>query len=473
MERFVVSRSDAPPEVASNTPSVWMSPDGARIVYRTGLDNARMPLLMRDRSAFEPTVIAGTEGAANAFFSPDSKWMAFFDGGDNTLRRMPAAGGPSQIICNVDGVSFGGSWGHDDQIVFATNRSKGLMRVSATGGEPQVLTRVGTGEAAHYWPETLPGGRSVLFTVWNGSPDRSSIAVASTPDGHVSTLVVGGTYPRYASNGYLLFVQAGRLRAVRFDPARRALLGDPTPVVDDVAVTPSGGAHYAIGRDGSLAYSNGNARADSRALVWVDRQGRQDHINLPARPYATARVSPDGTKLALDIRDGQNDVWIWDLTTETLQNLTLDPGDDRLPVWSPDGTHVAFNSGRDGRVIGIFWRRSDGSEAIKRIDTGTRSQAPTSFSPDGKRLVVLTPFDAPTHIGLLDLENPLRERMLVTSSFAEEQRRRLARWPLARLRVERVRQAGNLRPPVSGRRAVETPGFFRRRHQTAVVEGRA
>ena len=418
VERFVVSRADAPPELASNSPSVWMSPDGARIVYRTGLGDNRTPLLMRDRSAFEPTVIAGTEGASNAFFSPDGQWLAFFASGDNTLRRIPAAGGPSQIICKVAGESFGGSWGHDDQIVFATNTSQGLMRVSATGGDPQVLTRVGPGEAAHYWPETLPGGH-VLFTVWNGSPDRSSIAVASTPDGHVSTLLAGGTYPRYAYNRYLLFVQAGTLRAVRFDPARLALLGDPTPVLDDVAVTPSGAAQYAMGRDGSLAYSHGNDRADSRTLVWVDRQGRQDPINLAARPYVAARVSPDGTKLALDIRDEQSDVWIWDLTTETLQNLTLDPGADRLPLWSPDGKHVAFNSGRDGRVTGIFWRRSDGSEAVQRIDTGTRSQAPLSFSPDGKRLVVLTPVIAPTHIGLLDLEHPTRERMLVTSSFAE------------------------------------------------------
>jgi hypothetical protein len=217
--------------------------------------------------------------------------MAFFDGSDNALKRMPAVGGPSQIICKVEGQSFGASWGHDDQIVFATNNSKGLMRVSATGGEPQVLTKLDSGEAAHFWPETLPGGQGVLFTVWNGSPERSSIAVASRSDGHVSTLVVGGTYPRYAYKDYLLFVRAGKLWAARFDPARLVLMGDPTPVVDDVALTPSGGAHYAIGMDGSLAYGTGHERSDSRALVWVDRQGREDTINLPPRPYGTARVS--------------------------------------------------------------------------------------------------------------------------------------------------------------------------------------
>jgi serine/threonine-protein kinase len=421
VERFVVSRADAPPELASSTPSVWMSADGTRIVYRTGLANARPPLLMRDRSTFEPTVLTGTEGGVNAFFSPDGKWIGFFDGSDSALKRMPAAGGSAQIICKVDGLSFGASWGDDDQIVFATLNSKGLMRVSATGGEPQVLTRIDTGEAAHFWPETLPGGQGVLFTVWNGSPERSSIAVASRSDGHVSTLVVGGTYPRYAYNGYLLFGRAGKLWAARFDPARLVLMGDPTPVVDDVALTPYGGAHYAIGTNGSLVYGTGRGRSDARALVWVDRQGRQEPINLPPRPYAAARVSPDGTKLALDIRDEQNDIWVWDLTTETLQNLTLDAGEDRLPVWTPDGSHVAFDSERDGGLRGIFWRRADGSEPVERIDTGTRSQAPTSFSPDGKRLVVLTPLagTGPIDIGLLDLGNPPRETMLVTSSFAK------------------------------------------------------
>jgi Tol biopolymer transport system component len=419
-ERFVVSRVDAPPELASSTPSVWMSPDGARLVYRTGLGNARTPLLMRDRSTFEPTVIIGTEGGVNAFFSPDGKWVGFFDDGDRTLKRMPVVGGPSQVICKVDGQSFGASWGADDQIVFATLNSKGLMRVSASGGEPQVLTRIDTGEAAHFWPDTLPGGQGVLFTIWNGSPERARIAVASKSDGHVSTLVVGGTYPRYAYNGYLLFVRAGKLWTARFDATRLTLLSDPTPVVDDVALTPYGGAHYAVGVDGSLVYATGRQPSESRALVWVDRQGRQEPINLPPRPYAAARVSPDGTKLALDIRDEQNDIWIWDLTTETLQNLTLDPGDDRLPVWTPDGSHVAFDSERDGGLRGIFWRRADGSEPVERIDTGTRSQAPTSFSPDGKRLIALTPMDgSSTDIGLLDLGNPPRETMLVTSPFAE------------------------------------------------------
>jgi len=151
----------------------------------------------------------------------------------------------------------------------------------------------------------------------------------------------------------------------------------------------------------------------------VDRRGRQETINLPPRPYTSARVSPDGTKLALDIKDEQKDIWVWDLKAETLQNLTLDPGDDGLPAWTPDGRHIAFISGRDGRLPGIFWRRADGSEPAERIDTGTRAEAPTSFSPDGKRLVVLTPMSGPMHIGLLELEHPTEEKMLVTSSFSE------------------------------------------------------
>lgn len=288
---------------------------------------------------FEPASIPGTEGGTEPFFSPDGRWMAFFNQSDSTLKRMPALGGAPQTICKVDGPGRGGTWGLDDQIVFSTANSKGLMRVSAAGGEPQVLTRADTSndEMGHFWPEVLPGGRGVLFTAWTGTPERSRIAVLATSDDHVSTLVAGGTYPRYAPSGHLLFALAGTLRAVRFDPARLALVGEPALVLDDLAVGPSGGANYAIGTDGSLAYATGRERPDTRMLVWVDRQGRQDALNVPPQPYVQARVSPDGTKLALDIRDQHSDIWIWDLTKETMQNLTSDPG----KIACPNGRLIA------------------------------------------------------------------------------------------------------------------------------------
>jgi serine/threonine-protein kinase len=299
---------------------------------------------MRERSKVDPTPILGTEDGADMFFSPDGEWMGFFSAADSTLKRIPVSGGPAQTICRIDGQSRGASWGSDGVIVFATNISKGLMRVPYEGGEPQSLTKTDGNDATQYiWPEVLPDGRGVLFTVRNGSPERARIAVVSASDGRV-TMLIGGTYPRFARSGHLLFALAGTVRAVRFDAARLAVVGDPVAVVDDVGVTPLGGAQYALGADGALVYATAGARLLSRTLVWVDRQGREEAINAPPRAYAYVRLSPDGSRIALDVRDQQTDIWIWDLNRKTLQNLTLDPGLDRLPVWTPDGARVAFSS---------------------------------------------------------------------------------------------------------------------------------
>ena len=254
--------------------------------------------------------------------------MAFFNQSDSTLKRMPALGGAPQTICKVDGPGRGGTWGLDDQIVFSTANSKGLMRVSAAGGEPQVLTRADTSndEMGHFWPEVLPGGRGVLFTAWTGTPERSRIAVLATSDDHVSTLVAGGTYPRYAPSGHLLFALAGTLRAVPIRSRRD---------------WPSSANPHSCLTISRLGLAAERTTRSVRTAPWPTRRGVSGPIlacwsgstgrvgRTPSMSTTTlrpARVSPDGTKLALDIRDQHSDIWIWDLTKETMQNLTSDPG---------------------------------------------------------------------------------------------------------------------------------------------------
>lgn len=163
-------------------------------------------------------------------------------------------------------------------------------------------------------------------------------------------------------------------------------------------------------------YASGSSKI-SRTLVWVDRNGQQETINAEPRAYTYVRLSPDGTRVALDVRDQQFDIWIWDLKRENLQRLTSDPGLDISPVWTPSGERVAFNSARDGKASGIFWQAADGSGEAERIDTGSREQIPHFFSPDGKRLVFSTPATAPYNLGVLELGNPRRERILPESTF--------------------------------------------------------
>jgi serine/threonine-protein kinase len=424
VERFVITTPDEAPFAAlgAGVTGVAISPDGSKVIYRTGSLEAPVWYL-RERGTLDAVRLRGAEGAAGAFFAPDGQSIAFFSVFDTTLKRISVHGGPSQTICALDGQLRGASWGPDDTIVFATASSKGLRRVPAAGGEPEVLTKVdaSSGETDHWWPEVLPGGRGVLFTSWNATPERSRIAVVSLSDRRVTPLVSGGTQPRFAPSGHLVFAAGGVLRALQFDLARLSVVGNPVPVVEGVAMTGLGAANYSIAADGALVYANGSTLGpiNHRTVVWVDRQnGRQEAIKVPPRAYTYARLSPDGTRIALDARDQENDIWIWDLSRETLQRLTTDPGLNRLPVWSADSTRIAFTAERDG-VESIYWQAADASGTPQRLSVGSMVQGPNSLSKDGKRLVFTTPTTPPFDIGVLGLEGDRREEMLFKTPFSE------------------------------------------------------
>jgi serine/threonine-protein kinase len=414
--------ADQPFRVPLQATGIALSPDGSRLVYRVVQDVSATDatLFQRELGQLSAVPIPGTEGTVGGFFfSPDGRWIAFHS--DGALKRISVAGGVAQTICPVEGSFRGGSWGRDDTIVYASSTTKGLRRVRASGGEPEVLTKIdpAKNEADHFWPEILPDGKGVLFTVWNVTTERSRIAVLSLVTGTISDVVQGGSLPKLAPSGHLVYYVGGTLRAVQFDPVTRQATGDPIHVLDKVAGTATGAGQFAIANDGSLFYVRGSASVvPPRTLVWVDRKGRQDAIKAPARAYTYARLSPDDTRIALDARDQQNDIWIWDLARETLQRLTTDPGLNRMPVWTPDSQRVAFTVERDGTEV-IYWQQADGSGAPERLSVGSATQGPASFSPDGKRLVFDTPLTAPFDIGLLTLDGKRHEEMLIKTKFSE------------------------------------------------------
>ena len=139
-------------------------------------------------------------------------------------------------------------------------------------------------------------------------------------------------------------------RAVQYRPL--GACGNPTPVVEDVRVEGGGAVQIAVAADGSLVYTPGGVTARERELVWEDRQGQEEPLAAPPRAYQYPRLSPDGTRVALDVMDQEEDIWIWDLARETLRRLTFDPGQDRYPVWTPDGQRVAFSCRGRGSVPG-------------------------------------------------------------------------------------------------------------------------
>jgi eukaryotic-like serine/threonine-protein kinase len=403
-----------------------ISPDGANLVYVAGA-GTNAQLMIRPIDQFESIPIRGIANAGFPFISPDGHWVGFFTGGSSgELKKVAMTGGPPITLCRFQGTARGASWGADDTIVFATNDvSTGLMTVRAGGGEPKVLTKADTahGEQDHVLPSWLPDGRSVLYTISTGfSVDSAQVAVLDLSTGQSKTLVRGGSDAQYVETGHLVYASAGTLRAVRFDPTRREVLSDPVPVVDQVMMLTTGAADVRISAQGTLVYvpgSSGGMLTGSRTLVWVTRQGREEPISAPPRAYVLARLSPDGTRAALDVRDQAGDIWIWDFARQNLTRLTTDPSLDTNPVWTPDGRRVMFASARGG-VGNLFWQSADGTGTAERVSTGPDIQAASSFSPDGKT-VIFTEVHAKTgqDVMQLHLDGTAKVEPLVQTTFAE------------------------------------------------------
>jgi serine/threonine-protein kinase len=254
------------------------------------------------------------------------------------------------------------------------------------------------GEADHVMPFILPGGRAVIFTVTaQGQPiDNAQIAVLDLKTGQKKTLIRGGSDARYVDPstgsgqaGYLVYAAAGTLRAVRFDLGRLDVTSDPVPVVEKVTMSgTTGTADFVLSQNGTLVYVPGGVGGGlTRSLAWVSRQGREEPIKTPPRAYILPRVSPDGTRVALDIRDQENDIWVWDLKRETLARLTFDPGADQYPVWTPDSRRIIFSAARGAQNQNLYWQGADNTGTVERLTTSPNPQFPTSVSPDGTRLL--------------------------------------------------------------------------------------
>ncbi len=379
-----------PGEVVGTTlpdPDLAVSLDGRRLVY-AGTAGGQPQLFVRALDQLEPTPLRGLTNPRTPFLSPDGTWVGFFEG-NQTLKKVAVTGGPALTLCQTTAPPRGASWGPRDTVIFATTATDtGLLEVSAAGGEPRVLTRPdpAKGEVDHLFPEILPGGEAVLFTIRTTGPiENSQVALLDLRTGQSRVLVAGGSHPHYAASGHLVYGVGGTLRAVAFDLDRLQVRWTPVPVVERVVMkTISGAANFSLARDGSLVYLAGDLQSFARTLVWVDRQGREDPIPAPPRGYFYPRLSPDGRRVALDVRDQENDIWIWAFAGQTLTRLTFDPSFDQYPVWTPNGARVVFSSGSPAN---LFWRAADGTGTAERLAEAPTEMLGHSFSPDGTRLV--------------------------------------------------------------------------------------
>jgi eukaryotic-like serine/threonine-protein kinase len=374
--------------IDGNDRDLAITPDGSLVVY---VGNRGQDLFLRQLDALEPVRLF-TGAPRGLFMSPDGSWVGFVDA-STVMKKASLTGGPTVPIATLDGGSRGAAWTPDDTIVFATfGLTTGLQQVSAAGGRPTVLTRPdrARGEEDHAWPELLPGGRTVLFTILptTGGIDASEIAVFDRQTGTKKVIIRGGSHAHYVRGGHLVYAAANGLRAVAFDPLALETRGAPVQVVPEVVTTtsyPSGGVDAVIAGNGTLAYISGVA--GPRTMVWVDRRGRETPIaRLPPRPYAFPRISPDGGRVVVFANDQEADIWVWDIVRLTLSPLTFNPGIDNYPVWTRDGARLLFGSAQEGSWH-LFSQAADGTGAVERLTSSLYPQAPTGVTPDGTRVI--------------------------------------------------------------------------------------
>jgi len=369
-------------------PAVALSPDGNHLVY-VATGGGTQQLYLRAMDSLEAKPILGTEEGTNPFFSPDGQWVGFFAG--QKLKKVSLSGGAALTLCSAGATPGGASWGSQGMIAYSPFAVSALQQVSDGGGAPRPMTRLAKGEGSHRWPEFLPGGRALLFAAATTSFTWSNaqVAVHSVETGERRSLIQGGTQPRYVPSGHLVYAQAGNLMAVPLDPQRLAVTGTAAPVVEAVLQsTLTGAAQYSFSATGSLVYVQGGVQAAQRRLVWVNRNGAEQPVAAPARAYEFPRLSPDGRRVAVGITEEETQIWLYDLSRETLTRSTLEGNVGLFAVWSPDGKRISFQSNREG-PLNLFWQLADGSGGLERLTAGEYVNAANSFSPDGQLLAFL------------------------------------------------------------------------------------
>jgi Tol biopolymer transport system component len=374
-------------------PAAIVSPDGQLLVFvAQKADGEKSQLYIRKLTKSRATPLSGTEGADSPFFSPDGKWIGFFAGGQ--LKKIAVAGGAPLTICAAggDGTARGGSWTEDGFIFFTPHPRAALFRVRSDGGSPEPLTKLDseTGEVTHRWPQALLGGRAVMFTAnsQTGDFEDANIVVQSLPDGPRKIVQRAGYNGRYLGSGHLVFMHDGMLLAASFDLDQLTRVGEPVPALAGVAgMSAFGGAHFAFSTRGALVFVPGAGMGLTVPIQWMDRQGGTKPLRAVPAFYNHPRFSPDGRQLVVEIRErGIADVWIYDWERDHLSRLTADAGDNRYPIWTPDGRRIAFGSTRkDNSTRTLYWQRVNGGAAEPLTQSGN-AQMPTSWHPGGKFL---------------------------------------------------------------------------------------
>jgi serine/threonine-protein kinase len=414
LARFAIVMPPGTPLSASVTDrQVDISPDGRQIVYVSGTTTLGR-LMIRDLDQIEPRQLSDFANARSPFFSPDGRWVAFCAGSD--LFKVAIAGGPPVLLSRLTSNTRGGTWSSDGTIVVATSdRKTGLLVLPDSGGDAKPLTAVPDTTTDHMFPSALPNGRGVLYSV-RVNDVEGRIAVRDGATGATKDLIPAGDMASYVESGHIIYASAGTLYAVAFDLDRLETIGEPAVVVSNIATRGTGATDFAVSKTGTLVYAPGSADVEARrSLVWVDRRGAETPLPAPNRSYFALRLSPDGTRAAVDIRDQDRDIWVLDIGRETLSRLSFSRGLDTFPVWTPDGRSIVYSRAAGGSLL---IRPADGTGQERALGGDGYLQFAQSFMPDGKRLLV-TQQRSSNDLALLNLDPSGGETTVVDGPFTD------------------------------------------------------
>ena len=375
-------------------PILAISPDGTRLAY---VSNRK--LLVREIAEFDArtvAVTASTIAPITPVFSPQGTDVAYFDNAEQAIRRVPITGGPATTICRMTEVPNGLTWS-GDVIYFPV--TAGMMRVAAAGGSPELVIKQDPDESMTR-PHVLEGGR-LLFSLAKRETNQADrwlnarIVVQRPGEANPTTVLEGGSDPRYLSSGHLVYLAGGVLYGRRFDPSRLAS-GPPVPLVHGIFRSTGGAGAglywYSVAENGTLVYQPGAVGASGLtklAIAMFERDGKVIATKIPPGPYWYPRLSPDGQRIAYGVDDGRDvSVWVYDVVAGGSPRRLTFGGRDGYPAWTSDSRRVIFQSDREGD-LGLYAQPADGSGTAVRLTTAEKGTAhvPQSVSHDGSVLL--------------------------------------------------------------------------------------
>jgi Tol biopolymer transport system component len=389
-----------PPEGATFGIDLALSPDGRRLAFMARPKGGQPLLWVRELDSLEARPLRGTEYGRYPFWSPDSRTLGFST--SMTLKKVEASGGPVQTLCNISNSILRGDWSPDGLIYFGSVGGV-IYRVPQAGGEAVTVTRPDPAHAEDLLadPQILPDGRHLLYLRAALGGRNGGIYLASLDGKEKKRLVATRTSFHYAPPsgsdkfGHLLFLRENTLMAQPLDPKSFELRGDAFPVAEGIGHTQIY-ASFTISANGALAYRSGIGGEETQ-LTWFDRAGKPLGALGARALYNNIALSRDAARAAVVVESGRQilnaDLWLFDLARGIPTQFTFHEGQDWDPVWSPDGSRVAFSSNRDG-AYNLYLKDSTGGRPEERLHKSDIAERPCDWSRDGRYLMYTRGLDA-------------------------------------------------------------------------------